>query len=65
MDPEHPSADPLLAPTPEYLASVKVCPLIPALKKDVTVSAAGDPLPRVPISIYFLVCRQRSVRSVA
>ncbi|XP_006459110.1 hypothetical protein AGABI2DRAFT_66204 [Agaricus bisporus var. bisporus H97] len=40
MDPEHPSADPLLAPTPEYLASVKVCPLIPALKKDITVNSA-------------------------
>lgn len=30
----------LLAPTPEHLASVKVFPLIPSIKKDVTVSAA-------------------------
>jgi hypothetical protein len=48
MDPEHSSADPLLAPTPEYLATVKVCPLIPVLKKDVTVSGVSTSLPRVP-----------------
>lgn len=35
MDPEQPSSA-LLAPTLENLASVKVFPLIPALKKDVT-----------------------------
>lgn len=34
MDPEQPSSA-LLAPTLENLASVKVFPLIPALKKDV------------------------------
>jgi hypothetical protein len=28
----------LLAPTPEYLASLKVFPLIPSLKKDIEVS---------------------------
>jgi hypothetical protein len=28
----------LLAPTPEFLATVKVFPLIPSLKKDVIVS---------------------------
>ena len=28
----------LLAPTPEHLASVKVFPLIPSIKRDVTVS---------------------------
>jgi hypothetical protein len=38
-DPESTAAviDPLLAPTQEDLSSVKVFPLIPALKKDVTV----------------------------
>ncbi|KAF9442105.1 hypothetical protein P691DRAFT_811368 [Macrolepiota fuliginosa MF-IS2] len=36
MDPEQASLAALLAPTPENLASVKVFPLIPALKKDVT-----------------------------
>ena len=35
MDHENQS---LLAPTPEFLATVKVFPLIPSLKKDVTVS---------------------------
>lgn len=34
MDPE----SPLLAPSPEYLAAVKVFPLIPALRKDIDVS---------------------------
>ena len=29
----------LLAPTPEYLASLKVFPLIPSLRKDVEVSS--------------------------
>jgi hypothetical protein len=36
MDPEQQT---LLAPTTERLASVKVFPLIPALRKDVTVSS--------------------------
>ncbi|KAF8150616.1 receptor-activated Ca2+-permeable cation channel [Crassisporium funariophilum] len=38
MDPEQQSS--LLAPTPEYLATVKVFPLIPSLKRDVTVHSA-------------------------
>jgi len=38
LDPEQPGITPLLAHTQEELASVKVFPLIPALKKDVTVS---------------------------
>ena len=37
MDSEQ-QTSPLLAPTPETLASVKVFPLIPALKRDVLVS---------------------------
>ncbi|KAF5359220.1 hypothetical protein D9756_003138 [Leucocoprinus leucothites] len=37
LDPEQPAITPLLAPTPEDLAAVKVFPLIQALKKDVTV----------------------------
>lgn len=36
-DEEEQSWQKLLAPTPEYLASLKVFPLIPALKKDVMV----------------------------
>jgi len=38
LDPEQPALTPLLAHTQEELASVKVFPLIPALKKDITVS---------------------------
>lgn len=38
MDVENAQTHSLLAPTPEYLASVSVFPLIPHLKKDVTVS---------------------------
>lgn len=41
MDPEQPSSA-LLAPTLENLASVKVFPLIPALKKDV-INTIGVP----------------------
>jgi len=37
MDPEDQTQS-LLAPTPEYLASVQVFPLIPYLKRDVIVS---------------------------
>ena len=36
---EEESCTHLLGPTPEYLASVKVFPLIPNLKKDVMVSS--------------------------
>lgn len=32
----------LLSPTPEMLASVKVFPLIPAIKRDVEVSLQGS-----------------------
>lgn len=39
MDPEYQISN-LLAPTPEDLASVKVFPLIPSVKKDVTVCVA-------------------------
>ena len=38
QDEEHAQSAQLLVPTPEYLASVKVFPLIPNLKKDIMVS---------------------------
>lgn len=63
MDPEQSSVDPLLAPTPENLASVKVFPLIPALKKDVTVSLLF-PTPEhkcAPTETSFLVLRKQLV----
>lgn len=51
MDPEQPSVAALLAPTPENLASVKVFPLIPALKKDITVSTGFRSLDRVVLQL--------------
>lgn len=39
MDEEQ--SESLLAPTPEFLASVKVFPLIPSIKRDVEVSDVG------------------------
>lgn len=39
---EEDSSQGLLAPTPELLASVKVFPLIPRLKKDVLVCYTSD-----------------------
>lgn len=44
LDPEQPGITPLLAHTQEELASVKVFPLIPALKKDVTGAIANTAL---------------------
>ena len=38
QDEEHAQTAQLLVPTPEYLGSVKVFPLIPNLKKDIMVS---------------------------
>lgn len=64
MDPEQPSSA-LLAPTLENLASVKVFPLIPALKKDVTVCAGLVSSYQKEIHISFLrtqlVCLAYSV----
>ncbi|EPQ52879.1 hypothetical protein GLOTRDRAFT_80104 [Gloeophyllum trabeum ATCC 11539] len=44
MDVENAQTHSLLAPTPEYLASVSVFPLIPHLKKDVTVGTVDTAL---------------------
>lgn len=46
MDREHQG---LLAPTPELLATVKVFPLIPSLKKDVIVSSPAIIAPQTDI----------------
>ena len=43
MDPEFQQTRGLLAPTPEQLASVKVFPLIPSLKREVIVSGYHQP----------------------
>lgn len=57
MDPED-QATPLLAPSADLLASVKVFPLITALKKDATVRIhPGLSL----MQLTFILCRRLSV----